>query len=53
MDLLILVSKVQEVAGFLVMVLVGLIGLFMLIPGEEPEKTLGKILEVIKRFSKK
>ncbi len=30
-----------------------LIGIFMIIPGEQPEKFLKKIVEVISKFSKK
>lgn len=34
-------------------VLVALIALFILIPGEQPEKTLKKIVDVIAKLSKK
>jgi len=34
-------------------VLTALIGLCMLIPGEQPEKALQKIVDLIARFSKK
>lgn len=53
MDLISLVMKVEEIAGLLVLVLTGLIGLSMLIPGDQPEKALQSILDVIKKFSKK
>ena len=53
MDLLSIVGKAQEVAGLLIMVLTGLIGIAMLIPGEQPEKALQSILDIIKKFSKK
>jgi hypothetical protein len=53
MDLISLVMKVEEIAGLLVLVLTGLIGISMMIPGEQPEKALQSILDVIKKFSKK
>jgi len=34
-------------------VLLSLIALFMLVPGEQPEKALKKISEIIEKFSKK
>lgn len=53
MDLIAIISKVQDVAGMLIMILMGLIGIFMMIPGEQPEKSLQSILDFIKKFSKK
>lgn len=37
----------------LIGVLTALIGLFMLVPGEEPEKTLQKVVDFVTKFSKK
>lgn len=34
-------------------VLVALIGLFMLIPGEQPEKALKSVVDLLAKFSKK
>lgn len=53
MDLLSLVSKFDELVGFLVLVLSGLIGIAMMIPGDQPEKSLQNVLDFIKKFSKK
>lgn len=53
MELISIVGKVQEIAGLAVMVLTGLIGIAMLIPGEQPEKALQAVLDVLKKFSKK
>ena len=53
MDLISIVTKTQEVAGLASLVLTGLIGLAMLIPGEQPEKALQKVLDIVKRFSRK
>jgi hypothetical protein len=46
-------AKVQEVLGALSLILTGLIAISLLIPGEQPEKSLQSILEFIKKFSKK
>lgn len=40
---------IASIAG----VLTALIGLFMLIPGEQPEKTLQAIVDIISKFSRK
>ena len=53
MDLVLLMAKVQEVIGAVSMVLSGLIVLFMLIPGDQPEKALQSVLDLLKKFSKK
>ena len=53
MDILSIVGKVQEVAGLLILILTGLIGISLLIPGDEPEKSLQKALDFLKKFSKK
>lgn len=37
----------------LLAVLTALIGLFMLIPGEQPEKALKSIVDVVAKFSRK
>ena len=53
MDILSIVGKVQEVAGLLILILTGLIGISLMIPGDEPEKSLQKALDFLKKFSKK
>lgn len=53
MDLVSLIMKLEGLAGSLALVLTGLIGVFMLIPGDQPEKSLQKALDFIKKFSKK
>lgn len=53
MDLLASIQKAQEVIGLIVMVLSGLVGLAMLIPGEHPDKELQAALDFLKRFSRK
>jgi hypothetical protein len=53
MDLISLIGKVQEVVGMVSLVLTGLIGIALLIPGEQPEKALQSVLDFIKKFSKK
>lgn len=47
------VEHYHEVASALVGILTGLIGIFMLVPGDEPERTLQKIVDVLAKFSKK
>lgn len=42
-----------EIIGAVTTILVGLIALFELIPGEQPEKTLRAVVNVISRFSRK
>lgn len=53
MDLLAIITKIQDVAGFIMMILAGLIGISLMIPGEQPEKALQAALDFIKKFSKK
>lgn len=53
MDLVSFMTKAQDVLGMVSMVLTGLIGISLLIPGDQPEKALQSILDVIKKFSKK
>ena len=53
MDLLSIISKAQDIIGLLSMVLTGLIGISLLIPGDQPEKALQSMLDFLKKFSKK
>lgn len=46
-------TNYQTVLASLVLILSGVIGVCMLIPGEQPEKTLQKIVDFIKKFSVK
>ena len=48
-----IVQKAPAYIAALVAVLSALIGLFMLIPGDQPEKALKKILAVLTKFSRK
>lgn len=42
-----------EVVSAVIAMLSGLIAVFMLIPGDEPEATLQKIVDFLSKFSKK
>lgn len=46
-------EKGPEVAGYVVAVLGGLISISLLIPGDQPEKSLQKVVDFISKFSKK
>jgi hypothetical protein len=48
-----LATNSLAILGALQIILGALIGIFMLIPGAEPERTLQKILDFISRFSRK
>ena len=52
-DFFAFVSKLPEMLGYLSSALVAFIGLFALIPGEQPEAFLQKVVDVISKFSKK
>lgn len=54
-EILTLVTSLNwlEIIGAATTILVGLIALFELIPGEQPEKTLKAIVNVIAKFSRK
>jgi hypothetical protein len=54
-EILTLISGLNwlEIIGALTTVMVGLIAVFELIPGEQPEKTLRAIVNVIAKFSRK
>jgi hypothetical protein len=53
MDLIQIIAKAQDVLGSVSLVLTGLIAICMMIPGDQPEKALQSILDLIKKFSKK
>ena len=42
-----------ELIGSFIMVLTGLYGIFLVIPGEQPDKAIAWILEFTKKLSKK
>lgn len=42
-----------QLAAALVGVCTALIGLFLLVPGEQPEKSLQKVVDFISKFSRK
>lgn len=48
-----IIEKLPLYIAALVGVLTALIGFFMLIPGEQPEKALQKVLDVLTKFSRK
>jgi len=48
-----IVEHGPAVVSAVVGVLTALIGLFMLIPGEQPEKALKAVVDVIAKFSRK
>lgn len=48
-----IMNNFQAIVNGIVGVLLALIALFMLFPGNEPENTLQKIVDFIKRFSLK
>lgn len=43
----------SELLNAVVALLTALIAIFMIIPSEEPEKTLQKIVDFLRKFSKK
>jgi hypothetical protein len=53
MEMIKIIEVAQDVISSLVLVLTGLIGISLLIPGEQPEKALQAVLDFIKKFSKK
>lgn len=53
MDAIKIIAVAQDVIGFLVMILTGIIGISLIIPGDQPEKALQAVLDFIKKFSKK
>jgi hypothetical protein len=48
-----ILANYQAVIAAVVAVMTGVIGISLLIPGEQPEKTLQKIVEWLSAFSKK
>ena len=53
MDILQIMAKAQDILGQMVVIITALIAIFMVIPGDQPEKALQKVLDFIKKFSKK
>lgn len=53
MDILQIIAKGQEIIAQLVVIITAMIAIAMIIPGEQPEKTLQKVLDFIKKLSKK
>lgn len=53
MDLMNIFAQVQDVAGSLILICTGVIGIAMIIPGEQPEKALQSVVDFLKKFSKK
>lgn len=47
------VQKLPEMVVAFDAILLGLIGFFMLIPGDQPEKSIRKIADFIGKFSRK
>lgn len=48
-----IVANYQAVIAAVVAIFGGLIAIFMMIPGDQPEKTLQKIVDFLAKFSKK
>lgn len=48
-----LMANYGEIAAALVALVSGVIAVSLLIPGEQPEKALQSVLEVLKKISKK
>lgn len=48
-----LIVNLPAILGYAAAILTGLIGIFMLVPGDEPEATMRKIVDMIEKFSKK
>lgn len=48
-----IVENYQALISGVLAVLTGLIAIFMIIPGPQPEKALQSIVDVLSRFSKK
>lgn len=46
-------ENIFEIVGAVTMILTGLYTIALIIPGDQPDKTLEKILDFTKRFSKK
>lgn len=53
MDIISILGKAQEIVGFSMLIISGIIGISLIIPGEQPEKFLQGALDFLKRFSKK
>lgn len=52
-DIFDFITKIPLMLGYLSTSLSALIGLFLLIPGQQPEKFLQKVVDIIEKFSKK
>ena len=52
-EVMVVIGKLPEYVVAVNGVLVALIALFVLIPGEQPEKALQKVVDVIKKISRK
>lgn len=48
-----IISQAVDIAGALTLIFTGLYTIALIIPGEQPDKTIEKILDFTKRFSKK
>ncbi len=48
-----IIGKLPEMITALVAIVAGLVAFFMAIPGDQPEKFLKGVLDVISKFSKK
>lgn len=53
MDIVSILGKAQEIIGLVIVIFGGVIGIAMMIPGEQPEKFLQGAVDFLKRFSKK
>ncbi len=46
-------ENILEAVGAITMILTGLYTIALMIPGEQPDKTLKKFLDITERFSRK
>jgi hypothetical protein len=53
MDIMQIMAQAQHIIGLVMMILSGVIGICLLIPGEHPEKELQAALDFLTKFSKK
>jgi len=51
--LLAILAKITEVAGFATVAISALLAIALVLPGDEPDKTLQQALDLIKKFSRK
>lgn len=53
MDIVTIMAQAQHIIGLVLMILTGVIGIALIIPGEQPEKALQAVVDFLTKFSKK